>query len=193
MCDNVCSVDVKEKKKYLIVIDMQNDFITGSLQNKEAEKIVPSIAKIVRHFDGEVILTQDSHNFNYLKTQEGKNLPVEHCIRGTNGWLIHKDIMDAIKYREDIKPYSTRIIEKEQFGYRYWNSSIHDASEIIICGVVTDICVVTNALMIKADHPEVPVKVLKDYCAGLNPEKHEAAISVMESCQIKIETGEYYV
>jgi nicotinamidase-related amidase len=168
--------------KALIVVDMQNDFIDGSLANPAAQAIVDPIIKKIKEFDGRVIFTQDTHYSNYCKTQECKKLPIEHCKIGTPGWEIHSDILQAVTGRNFV-----HMIRKETFGYINWRDIIRDCEEIIICGTCTDICVVSNALIIKAMYPETKITVLKDLCAGLTPEKHEAALEVMRSCQIDVE------
>lgn len=169
-------------KKALIVIDMQNDFVTGSLANKAAEKIVEPIVKKIKEYDGTVILTRDTHTSNYLKTAEGKSLPVEHCIQGSSGW----EIVDKIA-GEAAKKKDNRIINKPTFGLPYsfaWN--LEEYSSVEIVGTCTDICVVSNALILKALYPDLQIKVLSDMCAGLTKEKHEAALEVMRSCQIEV-------
>lgn len=164
-------------KKTLIVVDMQNDFINMSLGTKEAEAIVPrvkqKIAEYLKNGD-EVIFTRDTHNEDYLNTPEGKKLPVSHCIKGTKGW----EIADGI-YAE-----GCRIIDKPNFGWTHWGDDSFDEVELI--GLCTDICVVSNALIIKATHPHSIVKVDKTCCAGVTPESHEAALITMKMCQIEI-------
>lgn len=164
-------------KKTLIVIDMQNDFIDMSLGTKEAVAIVPNvkakIAEYVKNGD-EIIFTRDTHFENYLETPEGKKLPVPHCIRGTKGW----EIADGLYVR------GAKIIDKPTFGYRDWQKESLEDVEII--GLCTDICVVSNALIIKANFPEANVKVDSSCCAGVRPESHEAALLTMRMCQIDV-------
>lgn len=179
-------------KKVLIVVDMQNDFVTGTLANPAAQAIVPNVLKKVReaHEDENtiIIFTADCHRENYLETQEGKKLPVRHCIDETYG----QEIIDEIsKYT-----YGKRSLEvfKRNFGTLDWAYTICDRAFLLeedieyieLIGVVTDICVVSNALILKATFPETLIKVDATCCAGLTPEKHEAALSVMESCQIEV-------
>ena len=157
--------------KLLIVVDMQNDFIEGSLGTKEAQSIVDDVVDYVKNYNGDIIFTLDTHNKNYLNTQEGKKLPVEHCIENTHGWLIN----------EKLASYAHWTVKKSTFGST-------KLVEIIIelCGLCTDICVVSNALLIKANFPEIPITVHKNLCAGVSPESHEYALKTMAMCQINI-------
>ncbi len=166
--------------KYLIVVDMQNDFITGSLGSKLAEKIVPQVINKVKTYDGEVIFTRDTHFENYLSTQEGKNLPVEHCVKDTFGWEICNEL----------KPYAKTIVDKPSFGSVELpfviKSFSNDIEEIELCGLCTDICVISNATILKAVFPEVKIKVDSSCCAGVTVESHENALNAMKSIQIEI-------
>ena len=170
-------------KQILIVVDMQNDFIDGALGTKEAAAIVPKVEDKIRNFDGEVFFTRDTHKTWYLETQEGKNLPVPHCIRGTEGWQIRKEL-DALR--------KTDPIDKETFGSTDLAAdllALHEDEEIgsiTLVGLCTDICVISNALLLKATLPEVPIYVDAAYCAGVTPESHENALKAMEACQIKV-------
>lgn len=174
--------------KVLVVIDAQNDFIDGALRNEEAIKAVPHIVEKIKNWNGPIITTQDTHNPDYLDTREGKFLPIKHCIKGTKGHLINEDIWNAIADRGG--PYC--FINKKTFGYTLLPEFIDGAcnaekiDEIEFCGFCTDICVISNALIVKAAFPEVDIKVDATCCAGVTPEKHEAALSVMESCQIEV-------
>ncbi|MBR7161527.1 MAG: cysteine hydrolase [Clostridia bacterium] len=164
-------------KKTLIVIDMQNDFIDMALGTKEATAIVPAVkAKISEYVKNgdEIIFTRDTHFENYLETPEGKKLPVPHCIRGTKGW----EIADGLYVR------GAKIIDKPTFGYPDWKNEALEDVEII--GLCTDICVVSNALIIKAVFPEANVTVDSACCAGVTPESHEAALLTMKACQIEV-------
>ena len=174
--------------KYLIVIDMQNDFIDGSLGTKEAEAIVENVkAKIRSYKPDDVVATMDTHEENYLETQEGRNLPVKHCIRGTEGWQIRPDIAELIP--------PDNIYEKPTFGcvelakqlrsFRDYEGTF----ELELVGLCTDICVVSNALLLKAMMPEIKISVDASCCAGVTPEKHLAALETMRSCQIQV-TGD---
>lgn len=174
-------------RKTLIVIDMQNDFVTGALGSDEARAIVPGVKqKIKEYIDNgyEVIFTRDTHAENYLQTNEGKNLPVPHCIKNTSGWDIipEIDIVDC------------EHIDKPSFGYTDWNIVVREDNlhhnryfdEIEIIGVCTDICVVSNALILKALYPEISITVDASCCAGVTPETHKAALTTMQMCQINV-------
>ena len=164
-------------KKTLIVVDMQNDFIDMALGTAQAVSIVPAVkAKIeeYRKSGAEIIFTRDTHEADYLQTAEGKYLPVEHCIRGTKGW----EIADGLYVS------GARIIDKPNFGWGHWDRENLECVELI--GLCTDICVVSNALIIKAAFPEIPVKVDSSCCAGVTPETHGAALATMKMCQIEV-------
>lgn len=172
--------------RYLIVVDMQNDFVDGALGTPEAQAIVDRCRDKARDFDGRLVFTQDTHDASYLSTQEGANLPVEHCIKGTPGW----DIIDPLA--EVCATRSALVFEKGTFGsleLAEHLKGVH-ASEPIesveLVGLCTDICVVSNALLVKAALPEVPVSVDASCCAGVTPESHEAALATMQSCQVGI-------
>ena len=172
--------------KFLIVVDMQKDFIDGSLGTPEAQAIVPAAARRIREARAAgwtVIATLDTHYDNYLDTAEGKKLPVAHCIRGTEGWALNPEIRAAMD--------GCLLVEKPTFGSVRLPGIIADqASEglltIEVIGLCTDICVVSNALLLKAHFPEAAIAVRRDCCAGVTPEKHEAALATMASCQIDI-------
>jgi nicotinamidase-related amidase len=160
--------------KVLLVIDMQNDFISGALGSPEAQAIVERVAAKIKDFDGQVWATRDTHEENYLSTPEGQKLPVPHCIRGTKGW----EIADGL-YAE-----GCRIIDKPNFGWPHWDEIPLEAVELV--GLCSDICVVSNALIIKATHPDIPVSANFHCCAGVTPEAHLHAFNVMNQCQIDI-------
>ena len=167
--------------KVLIVIDAQEDFTRGALRNKEAIQALPIIHNLVNYAsknDMKIIYTKDTHNDNYLNTQEGKNLPVPHCIRNTVGWTLCPEVEVDI----------AKVIHKKTFGYPHWSviKDLASADEIWLCGFCTDICVSANFQILKANFPEIPIVVIEDACAGVTPELHEAAIKVMKSCQAKI-------
>lgn len=169
---------------YLIVVDMQNDFVTGSLGTEEAKQIVQSVVKKIENYSGNVIFTLDSHEENYLSTQEGKKLPVEHCIRDTWGWQLVDEIAamqqktNGAVYRKSIFG-STKLVE----DLKAVNEQ-QPIKEIELVGVCTDICVISNAIMLKNALPEVQVSVDGFCCAGTTPQKHQEALNIMESCQI---------
>ena len=169
---------------YLIVIDVQNDFITGSLANAEAVPAVQRIAEKLCKFDGTVVFTRDTHQDDYLETQEGKMLPVPHCIRGSEGWQIDSRI-------ETFRTaHGCLTFDKPTFGSRdmadYFAAlySAGDVESVELCGLDTDICVVSNALLLKAAMPEIPVFVDASCCAGTTPENHDKALNTMKMCQI---------
>ena len=165
-------------KKLLFVIDMQNDFIDGALGTKEAQSILPAVIERVRSFDGDVIFTRDTHFDDYMETQEGKNLPVPHCIKGTDGWKLCPQLED----------FEGKRFEKHTFGSvecaAYAAKGGYDQIELV--GVCTDICVVSNALLIKAYLPETPIAVDSACCAGVTPESHKASLETMKMCQIDV-------
>lgn len=171
-------------KKILIVVDMQKDFVDGSLGTKEAVAIVDAVAEKINTFDGEVIFTRDTHGVDYMDSQEGKNLPVVHCVKDTEGWEI-VPVLEEIRKNGGHKCY-----DKPTFGCTVLAEDLkkeYEAGEIEsveLIGLCTDICVVSNALLIKAFMPELPVSVDSACCAGVTPEKHEAALETMRSCQI---------
>ena len=162
--------------KTLIVIDMQNDFVDGALGTKDAVAIVENVRRKIEQYKArgdEIIFTRDTHGENYHETNEGRNLPVVHCVRGTHGWqLVEGLYVDGAK-----------IIDKPSFGYTGWGSFNFESVELI--GLCTDICVVSNALILKAEFPEIEISVDPSCCAGVTPETHEAALATMRCCQIK--------
>ena len=168
--------------KILIVVDMQNDFIDGALGTAEAVSIVPRVAERIaraRTEDETVLFTRDTHPGNYLETQEGHNLPVPHCIRGTHGWEITPALDTA----------DSKIIDKPTFGSTELASTVAalgQIEQIELIGLCTDICVISNALLLKAALPETPIAVRADCCAGVTPESHQNALSAMKMCQITI-------
>ena len=172
--------------KFLIVIDMQNDFIDGVLGTKEAQAIVPLACEKIRNFEGKVIATMDTHDENYLNTQEGKFLPVPHCIADTFGFGINDDIYEAIckKPRQIVTKHTFGNLNLPERIERTANLCDDEVEAIELIGVCTDICVINNALILKAAFPEVPIIVDAACCAGVTPELHEAALKVMKSCQI---------
>lgn len=170
-------------KNYLIVVDMQNDFIDGALGTKEAVGIVDKVAAKIRDFDGEVIFTRDTHSAAYLDTQEGRRLPVIHCVQGSEGWQIRQGLLE-------LRPAA--IVDKPTFGSAELGAILCDADRregigsITLVGLCTDICVISNALLLKAFLPEVPICVDAACCAGVTPESHATALRAMKSCQIEI-------
>ena len=169
----------------LIVVDMQNDFIDGALANPAAQAIIPAMTQYIEGFVGEIIFTRDTHFANYLDTQEGKNLPITHCLHGTSGWKVHGDLLKAAC--RDGRYWSCKV-NKMSFGDVNGLVETMDAysDEIYICGTCTDICVVSIALNLKAQFPEKKIYCLSGLCAGTSPEAHDAALMVMRSCQIEV-------
>ena len=170
--------------KYLVVVDMQNDFITGSLGTKEAEAILPKVIEKVKNFDGTIIYTKDTHQADYMATQEGKNLPVKHCIEGSRGWML-ADELEKLSAGH-------KVFNKPTFGstelakYLVEENAKEEIEEIELCGLCTDICVISNAFVIKANLTEVPVTVDASCCAGVTPESHLNALAAMKMCQVAV-------
>ena len=167
--------------KTLIVIDMQNDFVTGVLGSKEAVAVLPNVKKKIDAYmaaGDEVIFTRDTHEENYLETNEGRHLPVPHCVKGTEGWQVVKEIDCP----------DCKHIDKPTFGYTRWAEQFKDSSssKIEIIGVCTDICVISNALILKAVLPEIDISVDASCCAGVTPETHRAALTAMKACQVNV-------
>lgn len=170
--------------KILVVVDLQNDFVTGALGTQEAQAIVPRVCEKIRNFPGPVYYTQDTHGEDYLQTQEGKYLPVEHCIRGTWGWQLEPRV-EALR--------KSTPIEKPTFGGKGLADVLKarhtyegPLEEIQLVGLCTDICVISNALLLKAYLPEVKITVDASCCAGVTPESHQRALEAMKACQVEI-------
>lgn len=179
------------KQRVLVVVDMQNDFIDGALGTREAEAIVPAVCRKIREAASEnalIFATKDTHSENYMETREGRFLPVPHCIKGSSGWEIRPEVSAELG--------DARIIEKYSFGSRILPDAIAEAlqirglaekdTEIELIGLCTDICVVSNALILKARFPETDMMVDASCCAGVTVEKHLAALETMKSCQIEV-------
>ena len=169
--------------RILLVVDMQNDFIDGALGSEAAEKIVDGVAERINNFDGRVIFTRDTHTADYLKTQEGRNLPVEHCIVGSTGWRISPRIPI---------PQGALVIDKVTFGSKELLTLLIEENgkepveSVEIVGLCTDICVIANAFVVKTALPEAVVSVDASLCAGVTEESHRTALSAMKACQINI-------
>ena len=172
------------KKDILVVVDMQNDFIDGALGTKEAEAIVDSVVEKIKNFDGLVLATRDTHPENYMSTQEGKNLPVEHCIEGSDGWQIRPEIAELIDEKN--------IFNKPTFGSIDLAKKIVEINEnetvnsVTFIGLCTGICVLSNAITLKAHLPELPIMVDSKCCACVTPESHQTALDAMKLCQVAI-------
>ena len=176
-------------KHFLIVVDLQNDFVDGALGTKEAEAIVERAAEKIERFDGQIIATLDTHSADYLQSAEGAHLPVVHCVRETAGWQLNARILAALEQR------GYTAIEKPTFGSTELPSLIEELAAgedftLELIGLCTDICVVSNALLLKAFFHETPIAVDAACCAGVTPESHAAALKTMAMCQIEIENGE---
>lgn len=172
-------------KKFLVVVDMQKDFVDGALGTKEAQAIVPAAVETIKNFEGQIFVTYDTHFENYMETAEGKKLPVPHCIKGTDGWKLDQQIAAALNGKDYTE------VEKITFGSVDLPGMIGKAAgeeefSVELIGLCTDICVVSNALLLKATYPEMPISVDPKCCAGVSPETHEAALSTMRCCQIDI-------
>lgn len=177
-------------KKVLVVVDMQNDFVTGTLGSKEAQAIVEPVVKRILGFDGLILYTLDTHTDQYLETQEGKKLPVKHCIGGTDGWAPNELVWKALRQKN--AGDEQHMIVKDTFGGVSLPIRIHellggaDPEEITLVGLCTDICVISNALLLKAYYPEAKIVVDAAACAGATPEGHVTALNAMKPCQIDI-------
>ena len=171
-------------QKLLVVVDMQNDFIDGALGTKEAVAIVPNVKAKIEGFEGSVLFTRDTHFEDYMDTQEGHNLPVPHCIKGTEGWEIRSEL-EALR--------TTEAIDKLTFGSSELPEVIaklnkeNPIESITFVGLCTDICVISNVMVTKAFFPEIPVIVDAACCAGVTPESHKNALEAMKVCQVKVE------
>ena len=172
--------------RFLLVVDMQNDFIDGALGTKEAVSIVNNVKKKIQSFDGPVLFTRDTHQESYLESQEGQNLPVVHCLEGTDGWELQEDIGQLSKERQ------SPIYNKNTFGSKdlithLLNRAMEEQiDEIELVGLCTDICVISNAMTIKTFLPETKLIVDASCCAGVTPESHQRALDAMKMCQIHI-------
>ena len=171
-------------RNLLVVVDMQNDFIDGSLGTKEAVAIVDNvIAEIAKYDTKDIFATRDTHPENYLETQEGKNLPVVHCVKGTDGWQVNEKVKTALK--------DAVVIDKPTFGSKILAEEITKIAEkeditVTLVGLCTDICVISNAILLKAFYPEIPIFVDASACAGVTPQSHKNALEAMKVCQIDI-------
>ena len=169
--------------KFLVVIDMQKDFIDGALGTSEAAAILPAVVQTVHSFEGTVLFTRDTHGPDYLQTQEGRMLPVEHCIRGTYGWEIREEIAELLESGPIDKPtFGSETLGKV---LKEFNKS-ETIDSITLVGLCTDICVISNAMLLKAFLPEVPIMVDSLCCAGVTPESHDRSLEAMKACQIEV-------
>ncbi len=176
-------------KHFLIVVDMQKDFVDGALGTAEARAIVPAVVEKIKGFDGDIIVTYDTHEEDYMDTREGKFLPVPHCIKGTDGWELNDDVAAALEE----KAYT--VVEKPTFGSVMLPAVLEQLAgeedfDVELVGLCTDICVVSNALLLKAAFPEVDMTVDAACCAGVTPESHKAALLTMVCCQVGVVNNE---
>ncbi len=172
-------------KKILVVVDMQNDFVDGALGSAEATAIVDNVVNKIEKFDGDIIATYDTHYENYMQTNEGKNLPVPHCIKGTDGWKLNNKVEAALKEKGYVS------IEKITFGSVNLPDKVKSLAgdeefSVELIGLCTDICVVSNALILKANFPEAEISVDSSCCAGVSVATHNAALDTMRCCQIEV-------
>ena len=170
-------------KKLYVVVDMQKDFIDGSLGTKEAQEMLPRmaerLAEIQAREDTDIVFTMDTHDSDYLETQEGKKLPVQHCIKGTDGWQIAEVL-------QEFAEKAVTIVEKPSFGYTSWQEIAAGYDEITLGGLCTDICVISNAMLLKAFFPEIKIRIDSICCAGVTAESHINALNAMKMCQMEI-------
>ena len=170
--------------KVLVVVDMQKDFVDGALGSAEAVAIVSNVVEKIKSFDGYIFVTYDTHSEDYLNTSEGKKLPVPHCIKGTDGWELDSQVETALEGKDFL------AVEKPTFGSVNLPQLIRNRAgeefSLELIGLCTDICVVSNDLVLKANFPENEISVIADCCAGVTPEAHNAALQTMKSCQINI-------
>ena len=172
-------------KNFLVVVDMQNDFVDGALGSAEAVAIVPNVVDKIKNFDGEIFVTLDTHFDNYMETAEGKKLPVPHCIKGTTGWELNPEVAKALEGKKHT------VVEKLTFGSvdlpkLMGQAAGDDEFSVELMGLCTDICVVSNALLLKAHYPENNIAVDASCCAGVTPKSHDEALATMGMCQIEI-------
>lgn len=173
-------------KKFLIVVDMQKDFVDGALGTKEAEAIVGNVVEKIKGFEGDIFVTKDTHGPDYMDSNEGKHLPVPHCIAGTDGWELDERVEEALSGRDYVAE-----VEKITFGSVDLPGLVEAAAageefSVELIGLCTDICVVSNALLLKAHFPETEIAVDAACCAGVTPESHAAALTTMKMCQIEV-------
>ena len=176
-------------KRALIVVDMQNDFVSGVLGTAEARAIEANVVKTILEFDGSIYFTLETHEEDYLKTQEGARLPVKHCVAGTDGWSPTAAVWMALMEKQAAD--EAHMVCKETFGsrdlpFRLYDDLGRDIDEILLIGVCTDICVISNALLLKAFFPETRILIDSACCAGVTPESHRTALDAMRACQIDV-------
>ena len=179
-------------KRILIVVDMQTDFVDGALGTAEAVAILENVTAKIKAYahdpDGVILVTYDTHAENYMETSEGKHLPVPHCVKGTAGWELHPTVTAALE------GVAYTPVEKPTFGSVELPALVGQAANgedftVELIGLCTDICVVSNTLLLKANFPEIPISVDAACCAGVTPETHKAALTTMGMCQIRVKNG----
>ena len=176
--------------RYLVVVDMQKDFVDGALGTPEAVAIVPKVVEKIRSFDGAIVATLDTHQPDYLSTQEGQKLPVEHCIEGTPGWHLDPAVREALDRRRNATYFTKPTFGSKELGaWLAERNAEEPIEEIVLIGLCTDICVISNALLLKAFLPEVPITVDAACCAGVSPASHGNALFALGMCQVKIENA----
>ena len=186
-------------KEFVVAVDLQYDFTVGSLRTKEAREIIPDVVEYIKTHHAHYIFTRDTHDAQYLETHEGKMLPIVHCVKNSAGWRIDENVMDAVQNMN----WTYSIVDKNTFGsaaveniirilIKHVQQGLYDPStdgrdiRITVFGLVTDICVVSNAIMLRSAFPEAEINVVENCCAGTTPERHAAALEVMKSCHINI-------
>ncbi|MFI3254064.1 MAG: isochorismatase family cysteine hydrolase [Eubacteriales bacterium] len=169
----------------LVVVDMQNDFIDGALGTQEAQMILPKVVETTKSWNGPILFTRDTHGDNYLESQEGKHLPVPHCIRDTKGWEIASDLQEFVTLPPLDKPNFGSLDLVPRLRELQGNTPESELT-ITLIGLCTDICVLSNAIILKPAFPEASVEVIGDCCAGVTPDSHKNALSAMGMCQIKV-------
>lgn len=175
--------------KVLVVVDMQNDFVDGALGTKEAVEILPKVVEKIKNFDGQILYTRDTHEGNYMDTQEGNYLPVPHCVRGTKGWQLNPQI-EALRSGDPVDKPTFGSVELGKLlkaqGEKLKSEGKDGIESVTLIGLCTDICVISNALLIKAFLPETPIFVDAACCAGVTPKSHKNALEAMKVCQIQV-------
>jgi len=173
--------------KILVVVDMQKDFVTGALGTAEAAAIVPAVVRKIEAHEGPVAVTYDTHGEDYLESREGRDLPVVHCVKGSEGWQLVPEVEEAIAKKAEHLTFFKPTFGSKELGTALAEMNEREAvDEVELIGVCTDICVISNAMVIRAFLPEVPITVDASCCAGVSPESHAAALGAMKVCQIKV-------
>lgn len=167
--------------KTLVIVDVQNDFVDGALGSEQAKAIIDPLCDLIRSWKGNIIVTLDTHSCDYLETREGQMLPVPHCIKPTNGWQLNKDVAEALSMKPRV-----RYVEKDTFGSFSLSIDYENKEEIVVVGLVTDICVINNCLILRNLCPENQINVIAECCAGTTPENHQKALDIMKTNHINI-------